>query len=484
MPEISPAPAALRVLIVDDEANIRTQLSLFLEADGHRVVAHGNIHEALVEASWQAFDLVFLDVRLGLENGLNFIPRLLAESPWAKIVVITAYASIDTAVESMKRGAADYLAKPFSPAQVRLVTQKVAERRLLERRVEALQLALGGIDAEADLPTANPAMAGAIELARQVANSQATILIRGEIGTGRGRLARAIHAWSNRSAAPFARALCQTTATDVLDAEIFGLSLKDRPDSLSESPGWVEFCDGGTLHLEEIGETPPSLQPKLLRLLRDREYERHNDFKMRQTNVRVVATTSMDLENAVRRGRLRADLLLALEVIKIDLPPLRQRVEDIPQLAMRYLVYFTRESHRAIGGFTSAATDALQKHSWPGNVRELRNVIERAVLICKNDEIGIEHLPPNLLNSPCSYTIGDLVPLEVIQDLHIRKVVASTRTIASAANILGVHSGTVIRRMKRFGNEAGPAAPELQSSENNGASSGATKGAASDGPAN
>jgi two-component system, NtrC family, response regulator AlgB len=463
MSEIQPASATLRILVVDDEANIRTQLSLFLEADGHRVVAHGSIHEALVEASWQAFDLVFLDLRLGLDNGLDFIPRLLAESPWAKIVVITAYASIDTAVESMKRGAADYLAKPFSPAQVRLLTQKVAQRRLLERRVESLQLALGGIDPEADLPTANAGMARAIELARQVANSRATILIRGEIGTGKGRLARAIHGWSSRADAPFATALCQTTTTDVLDAELFGLSLKDRQDSVSDSPGWVEFCDGGTLHLEEIGESPPSLQPKLLRLLRDREYERHNDFKMRQTNVRVVATTSIDLDNAVRRGRLRADLLLALEVIRIDLPPLRQRAEDIRLLANRYLAHFGRDSHRTIAAFTPAAIDALEKHSWPGNVRELRNVIERAVLICKEDEIGIEHLPANLLNSPCNYAIGDLVPLEIIEDLHIRKVVSSTRTIASAANILGVHTGTIIRRMKRFGKDAAAPLPDPQS---------------------
>jgi NtrC-family two-component system response regulator AlgB len=454
MPQSHPQPSnlSLRILVVDDEQNIRTQLTLFLEADGHHVVAHASVHEALVEASWQAFDLVFLDLRLGMDNGLDFISRILAESPWAKVVVITAYASIDTAVESMRRGAADYLAKPFSPAQVRLVTQKVAERRLLERRVEALQLALGEIDPESDLPTANTAMARAFDLAKQVANSQASILIRGEVGTGKGRLARAIHAWSNRAASPFASALCQTTATDVLNAELFGLSMKDRQDSVVDSPGWVEFCDGGTIHLEEIGETPPSLQPKLLQLLRDREYERFNDFKTRHTNVRVVATTSIDLDNAVRRGRFRQDLLLALDVIKIDLPPLRQRLEDIRLLATRYLAYFGRESHRTVGGFTPAAVNALEKHSWPGNVRELKNVIERAVLICKGDEIGVEHLPPNLLNSPCNYTIGDLVPLEIIQDLHIRKVVASTRTIASAAAILGVHSGTVLRRIRRFGN--------------------------------
>jgi NtrC-family two-component system response regulator AlgB len=457
---------ALRILVVDDELNIRTQLSLFLEAEGHHVVAHATIHEALIEASWQAFDLVFLDLRLGMDNGLDFIPRLIAESPWAKIVVITAYASIDTAVESMRRGAADYLPKPFTPAQVRVVTEKIAERRLLERRVEALQLALGNMDAESAMPTKNAAMARAIELASQVATSQATVLIRGENGTGKGRLARAIHDWSNRAAAPFATALCQTTSADVLDAEVFGLSMKDRQDSIVEAPGWVEFCEGGTLHLEEIGETPPSLQPKLLRLLRDREYERFNDFKMRRTNVRLIASTSIDLESEVRRGRFRTDLLLTLDVIRIDIPPLRQRVEDVGPLASRYLAHFARESHRSIGGFTPAAMAALEKHGWPGNVRELRNVVERAVLVCKQDEIGVEHLPSNLLNSPCNYTIGDLVPLEVIQDLHIRKVVSSTRTIASAANILGVHSATIIRRMKRFGKEVSPTVADPPSLDN------------------
>jgi NtrC-family two-component system response regulator AlgB len=450
---------SLRVLVVDDESNIRTQLAIFLEAEGHQVVAHGTIHEALTEASWQSFDLVFLDVRLGLDNGLDYIPRLLVESPWAKIVVITAYASIETAVTAMKRGATDYLPKPFTPTQVRLVTEKIAQQRMLERRVQAMQQTLDGGDPEADMATNSPAMARAIELASKVAASQATVLIRGEIGTGKGRLAHAIHRWSSRSAAPYMPVHCRTHSAEVLDALIFGVSMKDRDADQGEWPGRLELCEGGTLHLQEIGELSPSLQPKLLRLLNDREFERFNDFKSRRADVRIIATSSIDLAREVRRGHFRPELLLSLEVVTIDLPPLRQRPDDVEPLALRYLAFFCRESRRHISGFTKDAIAVFQKHYWPGNVRELRNVVERAVLICKNDEIGIEHLPSNMLNPPAAVRVGDMVPLETIQDLHIRKVVASTRTIASAANILGVHTGTIMRRLKRFGGDS--AAPEL-----------------------
>jgi len=462
MAEDSAAVSRLRILIIDDEANIRLQLALCLEADGHRVVAHGNIHDALADASWQLFDLVYLDLRLGMDNGLDFIPRLLAESPWAKVIVITAYASVDTAVEAMKRGAADYLAKPFTPAQVRLLTRKVAERRMLERKVEAMQTALGGIDPEADLPTASPAMARTLELARQVASSNATVLIRGELGTGKGRLARAIHAWSNRSAMPLGSVLCQTASADFLDADLFGTSPRE-PREAGGVGGWVPFCDGGTLLLDEVGELPLTLQSKLLRLLRDREYERHDDFKAISANVRVLATTSTDLQSAVNRGRLRADLLLALEVVRIDVPPLRQRPEDVRLLAARYLAWFGRENRRTIQGFSGAALEMLDKHTWPGNVRELRNVIERAVLVCKGDVVGVEHLPLSLSSNPSPYAVGDMVALDTIEDLHIRRVVASTKSIATAASILGIHPGTILRRLRRgehaSGRDDGSAGP-------------------------
>jgi len=208
------------------------------------------------------------------------------------------------------------------------------------------------------------------------------------------------------------------------------------------------------LLLEEIADLPPSLQPKVLRLLRDKEYERFNDFKTRSANVRIVATTSVDLQNAVKHRRFLPDLLLALDVVHIDIPPLRQRPEDVHMLAMKYLAYFSRENHRSIAGFKLQAREVLGKHFWPGNVRELRNVIERAVIMCKSDFIELEHLPPNLLGTPTAYSIGDLVSMETVQDLHIRGVVASTRSIRSAADVLGMHPDTIVRRLKRSGSDA------------------------------
>jgi NtrC-family two-component system response regulator AlgB len=348
----------------------------------------------------------------------------------------------------MKREATDYLPKPFEASQIQLVTRKVAERRQLELRLEALQSALGAMDAEADLPTNSPAMMEALELARQVASSQATILIRGEVGTGKGRLARAIHAWSSRAAAPFASVAC-TLEADALEAELFGVS--PALGSAAEKPGRAAFCDGGTLMLDEIGQTPPRLQARLQRLLHDHEYERVDEMQSKRADVRVIATTSVDLQIAASAGKFRTDLLMSLDVVQIVVPPLRSRQNDIPLLAERYLALSNRDNHRQVLGFSADALYAMNKYAWPGNVRELRNVIERAVLLCRNQRIGVEHLPPNLLNSSPSFAVGDLVPLETIQKSHVLQVVASTRSLRRAASILGVDSSTLCRWMKRYG---------------------------------
>jgi NtrC-family two-component system response regulator AlgB len=449
MTETSKEIPPLRILVVDDEANIRLTLGMCLEAEGHRVVGCGNIQDALDEIGRQVFDLVFLDIRLGMDNGLDFLPRLRSENPWAKVIVITAFASIETAVEAMKRGATDYLPKPFEAAQVQLVTRKVAEHRQMQRRIETLQAALGAMDAEADLPTNSPLMQQAIEVARQVATSQAPILIRGEPGTGRGRLARAIHMWSGRSAGPFASVSCQFPV-DSLEAELFGISAADDHIGVDKA-GAAAFCDGGTLLLEEVGQTPARLQAKLLRLLHDKEYERMDESRSRPSSVRVIATTAGDLQAIVRSGHFRSDLMLVLNVVEILVPPLRNRTEDLFMLAERYLAYFAKEHHRTVEGFTADASYAMSKYPWPGNVRELRNVVERATLLCRGEQIGIEHLPPNLLNSHLGYAVGDLVPLEKIERSHVMQVVAATRSLRRAASILGVDSSTLCRWMKRYG---------------------------------
>ena len=449
MHQTETAPGGLRILVVDDEENIRLTLSICLEADGHRVSSAASVQAALVEVCHRAFDLIFLDLRLGVDSGLDLIPRLLAENPWSKIVVITAYASVETAVEAMKRGASDYLPKPFTPSQVQMVTEKVAHQRGLEVKIESLKQTLAG-DPEADFPTASASMRHALEMARRVAASSATLLIQGEVGVGKGRLARAIHQWSSRSHGPYAATSCHGVGADALEIDLFGLSSFDPAGGMPGRRGRVPFSEGGTLVLHEIADLPLSLQPKLLRLLRDKEYERMNDLTSRHADVRVVATTSIDLHEHARQGHFRPDLLLAVDVVTIEIPPLRDRPDDIELLAERFLAHFARESGRHVSGFTRDAADALRKHSYPGNVRELRNLIERAVLICDREHIGLEHLPPNLLNAE-AYRVGDLVSLEKIGDLHIRRVLASTRNYEAAANVLGINSITLWRRRKRYG---------------------------------
>ncbi len=448
---------ALRILVIDDEEHIRFALTMCLETDGHKVVAVGTIEAALEETARQAFDLIFLDVRLGTQNGLDYIKSLLDENPWARIIVITAYASIDTAVEAMKRGASDYLSKPFEAAQLTLLTRKVAERRLLERKVDALQKTLGSMDPESDFTTSSPIWRESIEFARRIATANSPVLIRGEAGTGKGRFARAIHEWSWRASAPFATISFDGRSVDDLEVELFG----SGPE-IGDKVGAIAFCHGGTLLLDEISNMPMRLQLRLLTVIRDKEFEKQDQFVRRPADVRVIATTSADLEHAVESGKFRGDLLMALSVGQVDIPALRERPEDILLLAERYLAFLSREHHKPIVGFTRDATFVLKTHLWPGNTRELRNVVERAVLTCESEFIGLEHLPVDIMNATAktkeavlaAYQVGDLVPLSVIEEAHIRQVLASAKTIRRAAAVLGLNASALCRRLKRAKMEA------------------------------
>jgi len=446
------ASTALNILVVDDEANIRKTLMVCLESEGHWVVAVSNGADAMAEAARRSFDLAFVDLRLGVERGLDLIPQLRATSPWMKVVVITAYASVDTAVEAMKRGANDYLPKPFVPSQVILVTQKVAEVRQLEQRLAAAQEALQRTSPEADLTTASPTMQRAINLAREVASSNATVLLRGESGTGKGVLARAIHAWSARAGKPFGVVSCPSLSAELLESELFGHVQGAFTGALRDNPGRIAACEGGTLLLDEIGDIPLPIQPKLLRFLQDRQYERVGDTTTRQADVRVIAATNVDLERAVREGRFREDLLYRLNVIQIDLPPLRDRGDDVMLLSERLLAFFARQNHRTIAGFADEAAAALRRHGWPGNVRELRNVVERAAILCHEQRVGVEHLPVNFapVSAPPA-EVGKLVPLDQLEEAHIRRVLALTKTLDEAAAVLGIDSATLWRRRKKYG---------------------------------
>jgi NtrC-family two-component system response regulator AlgB len=449
--ESPPEPAhALNILVVDDEINIRKTLAMSLEMDGHHVTAVSNARDAVAEAGKRSHDLAFVDLRLGVEDGLSLIPELLGQSPWMRIVIITAHGSIDSAVETMKRGAADYLTKPFTPAQVKLVVDRVARLRALELQVAGLEEMVGPSKGEAILKTDNPAMKRAINLARQVAASETSVLIRGESGTGKGVFARAIHAWSNRAQQPMSTVSCPTLSPQLLESELFGHVRGAFTGAVRDNIGRIAACDGGILFLDEIGDLPLELQPKLLRFLQDREYERVGEARTRRADVRVITATHVDLESAVRAGKFREDLLYRIKVIQIDLPALRERVEDLPMLSERFLG--ETRGGKAILGFTQEAMEALKGYSWPGNLRELHNVIERAVFLCQEDHIGVGHLPAEFQGGKkADEGLGDAVSLEKLEEMHIRQVLTRSKSLEEAARVLGIDLATLYRRRRKYG---------------------------------
>jgi NtrC-family two-component system response regulator AlgB len=295
-------------------------------------------------------------------------------------------------------------------------------------------------------------MQGAIDTARQVAPSDATVLIRGESGTGKGVLARAIHAWSDRAGAPFATVSCPSLSGTLLESELFGHVRGAFTGAVRDNPGRVEACAGGTLFLDEVGDLPADLQPKLLRFLQEREYERVGDTVTRKADVRVVTATNRDLAEAVRSGQFREDLYYRLNIIQIDLPPLRERADDVPPLAEAMLGSLRRG--KSIIGYTGEAMKALKRYAWPGNVRELRNVVERAVILSRGEWIGVEELPPNLSGAVAMGTtpaVGDLVTLDALEETHIRRVLGATKTLDEAAHVLGIDVATLWRRRKKYG---------------------------------
>lgn len=441
----------LNILIVDDESNIRRTLSLCLESDGHRAVAVSNFQDAVSEASLMSFDVAFIDLRLGTADGMDLIPRLLASTPWIKIVVITAYSSIETAVEAMRRGACDYLPKPFTPAQVRMALDKIAEVRSLEQRVAHLQEELGRSRQYIDFSSTSREMQRILHIAREVASTDATILLRGESGTGKTVLAREIHSWSYRASKLLAIISCPTLSPELLESELFGHVKGAFTGAIRDNPGRIAACEGGTLLLDEISELPLPVQPKLLRFLQDREYERMGDNKVKKSDVRIISATNVDLEQAVREGTFREDLLYRLNVIQIKIPSLRERPEDIVPLAERLLAFLGGKYHRIFTGFTEEALDALKQYSWPGNVRELRNVIERAAILCRTDQIGREYIPGNATRAEPVLTIGEPVTLAKLEEEHIRRVIARSKSLQEAADILGIDQATLWRRRKQYG---------------------------------
>lgn len=448
--QINAATKGLTILVVDDEKNIRLTLSMCLEGMGCQVSAVATGDAALEALARTPHHIAFVDLKLAQASGLDLIPRLLAVAPDLSIVVITAYATFETAVEAIRRGARSYLPKPFTPAQIRQVVEEQEERRALTRRVQDLEDELGRVAPEADLGTASPCMRAVLELASRAAASEATVLLRGESGTGKGVVAHAIHRWSPRRDSPFVVVNCPTLSQELLSSELFGHARGAFTGAVRDQEGRVEAAEGGTLFLDEIAELSLGLQAKLLRFLQDKQFERVGENRTRTANVRLIAATHRNIEEDVQAGRFREDLWYRLNVLELTLPPLRERVEDILSLAHRFLAHFCRTAGRPTPELSRQTEAILRAHAWPGNIRELRNAMERITILWPHQVVEPEALGArwSLPEQP-RMTVGGDHTLEELEREHIARVLARTRTQEEAARILGVDVSTLWRKRKK-----------------------------------
>jgi NtrC-family two-component system response regulator AlgB len=448
---MSAPPPGLAVLVIDDEKNIRTALTVCLESLGCHVTEAPSAQSALQALERRAYDLAFLDLRLGESNGLELLPSLLAASPQLEVVVVTAYATIETAVETIQRGARDYLPKPFTPAQIRHIVERASGRRALERQLSDLKTLLQQSVPEVDLETQSPRMRALLEVLAKAAAHDVPVLLSGENGTGKSVLARRLHLLSARKAGPFVVVNCPTLSEELLASELFGHAKGAFTGAVRDQPGRVETAEGGTLFLDEIAEIPPVLQAKLLRFLQDKEFERVGETHTRTADVRVVAATNRALEAEVAAGRFREDLLYRLNTFELTLPPLRERREDVLPLAHRFLAFFARATPRGSIELSKAAEAALLGYAWPGNIRELRNALERAVILCPGHLIAPELLPERIVARAAGAPfVGGDFTLESIEREHILRVLARTTTLDDAARILGIDPSTLWRKRKRY----------------------------------
>jgi NtrC-family two-component system response regulator AlgB len=442
----------MNILVIDDDASLRRTLRTSLEVLGHQAHEARDGPQALALLGRRPFELALLDLRLAQEQGLDLLPRLLAAAPGLPVVVVTAYATIETAVEAMRRGAFDYLPKPFTPDQLRAILHRISRIRQLQFQVDDLEEQVRSVVPEADLHTSEPSMREALDVAFKTAATEATILLRGESGTGKGVLARAIHARSKRAAGPFVTIHCPSLSAELLESELFGHVQGAFTGAVRDTQGKVSVAEGGTLFLDEIGDLPSVLQPKLLRLLQERCYERVGETQTRASNVRVIAATNRNLHSEIAAGRFREDLYYRLNVIEVTLPPLRERQADILPLADHLLRFFARQAGKAISGFSDPARDALQRHVWAGNIRELRNAVERGVILAASPWIELNQLPSQI-GSPVQISpeVAAPVSLDQLEAEHIRRLLASTATIEEAAAKLGIDPSTLYRKRKKFG---------------------------------
>lgn len=442
----------MRVLIVDDDASIRRTTRIAVETAGHVVVEAPSGARALKALEEESCEVCFLDLKLGAEDGLEVLARLLKAQPALAVVMFTAYANIATAVDAMRRGAFDFIPKPFTPDQIRGVLTKVGKARALETKVQTLETQLADTSPAVDLESNEPMVQRAYEIAFKAAETPASILILGPSGTGKSVLAREIHRRSAQRDAAFVTVSCPSLSKELLESELFGHVKGSFTGAVSDTMGKVAAADGGTLFLDEIGELPLEIQPKLLRLLQEREYERVGESRTRRANVRVITATNRSLGEEVRAGRFREDLFYRLNVITIGLPGLLERPGDLLRFAESYRKFFADRIGKKISGFSPDVIAAFTAYRWPGNLRELRNVIERAVILSLGNTIELSDLPEEFgAKTGPTVMVGARVTLDALEAEHIRRTLATTRNLDEAARTLGIDPATLYRKRQKLG---------------------------------
>jgi NtrC-family two-component system response regulator AlgB len=447
-------------LIIDDDKIFREATCLLIEDEGHYVQTAANAEAALACVREEKFDAALLDLNLGRDNGLTVLPMILKLRPNLPVVMFSAKSTVKTAVQAMHLGAIDFLEKPFTREQFNTVLVRLQRFSQMGRQIEQLEEQVketnaGNPEALFDFQTAS--LRHVMDVLMRAAKTPASVLILGESGTGKSVIARKLHDNSLVADKPFVTVSCPSLSKELLESTLFGHVRGAFTGAMKDHWGKVKAATGGTLFLDEIGDLPMEIQPKLLRLLQEREYERVGENITRRADVRVIAATNRDLKKRVADGLFREDLFYRLNVITVEMPPLRARAGDLIRFAEHYLHHFARQCGRKIEGFSEEAVAVIQRYSWPGNLRELRNVIERSAILAQHERITAADLPAEIRSGPSAaatgqhlWQAGELVSLERLEEMHIRRVIERTPTLAEAAEVLGIDQATLYRKRKRM----------------------------------
>jgi DNA-binding NtrC family response regulator len=448
--------ASISLLIVDDELIVRESLGNWLKEEGYTVDTSESGLDALKKIEAGKFDLLIADIKMPGMDGIELLERAKKIEPDLQVLVITAYASIDTAVQAMRKGAFDYIVKPFNPEDVSQIIQRALKYKMLEKENILLRKELEkeyGID---EIIGRSKKIQEVFDLIRTVAESEAVVMIRGESGTGKELIARAIHANSKRKYGPLVALSCGSLPETLLESELFGYEKGAFTGAQFKRKGRLEMADGGTLFLDEIGDISPKTQVDLLRVLQEKIIYPLGSSNPVKIDVRIVSATNRNLEEAVRQGAFREDLYYRLNVVTINVPPLRDRQEDIPLLANHFFRKFIVVNSKKINGISGQAMEILLDYSWPGNVRELENVIEHAVVVCKTPEIQPVDLPDTVRKNtmkaePAGDTASITRSLDESEKQHILKVLEENRwNISKSARDLGIDRVTLYNKIKKY----------------------------------